>query len=61
MNLALNLTKFLILLPVLLYVTVWGALALWFQLPGPTLSVALTAGIFGFLGVSAIVSLFRAL
>lgn len=59
MTTALTVLKAVFLLPLLAYVTVWGSLALWFQLPGATWSVAISSAIFAGLGLSAIFALFR--
>lgn len=59
MNAALSLVKIVLLLPAFAYATLWGTLALWYQLPGPAFSVALTSAIFAAFGVSATLSIFR--
>lgn len=46
-----------LLLCVLAFLTVWGSLALWFQMPGPTVVRLLSAGVFAFLGLAALAAL----
>lgn len=59
MKIALVLAKYVVVLPVFAYATVWGALALWFQLPGAAWSVAVTSAIYAALGLSATAAIIR--